>query len=62
VTPPALRQQCGRRGDPARAALLRGSGLAITPADDLGDAAGSYECVELVSSPAAVHVRLTRTP
>ena len=29
--------------------------------DDLGDAAGSYECVELVSTPAAVHVRLALT-
>jgi len=30
--------------------------------DDLGDATGRYECVEVVSSPAVTHVRLARTP
>ena len=53
-----------------RARLLDELHVAIAPIflgdgerlfDDLGDAAGSYECVELVSSPAAVHVRLART-
>jgi dihydrofolate reductase len=30
--------------------------------DDLGDATGRYECVEMVSSPAVTHVRLASTP
>ena len=36
--------------------LLLGAGERLF--DDLGDAAGAYRCVELVSSPAVVHVRL----
>jgi dihydrofolate reductase len=52
-----------------RARLLDELHVAISPIflgdgerlfDDLGDATGSYECVELVSTPAAVHVRLAR--
>jgi dihydrofolate reductase len=52
-----------------RAGLIDELHLAIVPIllgggerllDDLGESAGRYRCVELVSSPAVVHVRLAR--
>jgi len=52
-----------------RAGLLDELHLAIVPLllgggerllDHLGDATGRYECVEVVKSPAVVHVRLVR--
>jgi dihydrofolate reductase len=40
--------------------VLLGAGERLL--DNLGESADAYECVELVSSPSVVHVRLARKP